>query len=36
MTSDFAKSGGWTAEDPNALLYQSFFANPDIHLPAGT
>lgn len=36
MTSDLAKSGGWTAEDPNASFYRSSFADPDIHLPPGT
>jgi hypothetical protein len=29
------KSGGWVPEDPNAGFLQSFFANPQIRLPAG-
>ena len=36
LTSALAKSGGWTAEDPNAAFYEGFFADPSIHLPAGT
>ncbi len=36
ITSDLTKSGGWPANDPNASFYQSFFADPDIHLPSGT
>jgi hypothetical protein len=30
------KSGGWSADDPNAAFYQAFFADQQIHLPAGT
>lgn len=29
------KSGGWTAEDPDAAFYQAFFADPLVHLPPG-
>jgi hypothetical protein len=29
------KSGGFGGEDPNARFYESFFADPQIHLPAG-
>ena len=30
------KSGGWSADDPNAAFYDAFFAAPDIRLPPGT
>lgn len=36
IASILTKSGGWSADDPNAPFYQSFFADPEIHLPAGT
>ena len=29
------KSGGFSADDPNADFYRSFFADPLVHLPAG-
>jgi hypothetical protein len=31
----FQKSGGWSAEDPNAAFYRTFFADPVLRLPAG-
>ena len=31
----FRKSGGWTAEDPNADFYTAWFKDPLLHLPAG-
>jgi hypothetical protein len=31
----FAKSGGWSGDDPNAAFYQRFFADPQLHLPRG-
>lgn len=31
----FAKSGGWSADDPNAAFYQAFFADRLLHLPPG-
>jgi hypothetical protein len=32
----FRKSGGWSADDPNAEFYRTFFADPVLRLPAGT
>ena len=32
----FAKSGGWTEEDPNADFLRTYFADPELSLPAGT
>jgi hypothetical protein len=32
----YAKSGGWSGEDPNAGFYQAFFADPVLRLPRGT
>ncbi|HEX5823288.1 MAG TPA: hypothetical protein VFY18_02410 [Candidatus Limnocylindrales bacterium] len=29
------KSGGWTGDDPDAVFYSSFYADPQLHLPAG-
>ncbi len=34
-TSQITKSGGFIWEDPNVVLYRSFFADPLVHLPAG-
>ena len=31
----FQKSGGWSADDPNAAFYRAFFADPVLRLPAG-
>lgn len=31
----FAKSGGWSAEDPMADFWRGFFADPELRLPAG-
>jgi hypothetical protein len=31
----FGKSGGWTADDPNAAFYRQFFADPRLVLPPG-
>lgn len=31
----FRKSGGWSADDPNAGFYKAFFADPVLRLPAG-
>ena len=31
----FAKSGGWTGEDPDAAFYAAFFRDPQLHLPIG-
>jgi hypothetical protein len=36
ITSGIRKSGGWGGEDPNAAFYEQFFADPEVHLPAGT
>jgi hypothetical protein len=35
-TTPFRKSGGWTAEDPNAGFYQQFFSDPLFRLPPGS
>lgn len=32
----FAKSGGWSEEDPNAAFLRRYFAEPDLTLPSGT
>ena len=32
----FAKSGGWSEEDPNADFLRTYFGDPDLSLPAGT
>lgn len=32
---DYVKSGGWTAEDPNADFYKSFFSEKELILPIG-
>lgn len=32
----FRKSGGFSADDPNADFYRAFFADPLLRLPAGT
>ena len=32
----FAKSGGWSADDPNAAFLRAYFADPELRLPAGT
>jgi hypothetical protein len=31
----YAKSGGWSEEDPNAAWYAVFFNEPELRLPAG-
>jgi hypothetical protein len=35
LTSPITKSGGFSADDPNAAFYRAFLAGPDTHLPAG-
>jgi hypothetical protein len=35
MTSAITKSGGWSADDPNAAFYRAFLADPVVSLPAG-
>jgi hypothetical protein len=32
---DYMKSGGWTADDPNADFYQEFFSERNLILPSG-
>ena len=32
----FAKSGGWSADDPNAAFLRAYFADPELRLPPGT
>jgi hypothetical protein len=35
ISTGLKKAGGWSGEDPNASFYASFFADPEVHLPAG-
>ena len=35
ITSQITKSAGWGPNDPNVGFLQSFFANPQVRLPAG-
>lgn len=35
LVMPYRKSGGWTAEDPNAVFYRGFIADPLLHLPLG-
>lgn len=32
----FSKSGGFSADDPNAAFMRAYLADPDLRLPAGT
>lgn len=32
----FAKSGGWSEDDPNATFLRTYFADPELTLPSGT
>ena len=32
----FSKSGGWSPDDPNADFLETYFADPELRLPAGT
>lgn len=32
----FAKSGGWSEEEPNASFLRTYFADPELTLPSGT
>jgi hypothetical protein len=32
----FAKSGGWSNDDPLAAFWRAYFADKDLHLPAGS
>ena len=32
----FAKSGGWSAGDPNAAFLETYFSEPELTLPPGT
>ncbi len=32
---DYAKSGGWSAEDPNADFYKNFYSEKELILPIG-
>lgn len=32
----FAKSGGWSEDDPNAAFLRTYFAEPELTLPSGT
>lgn len=31
----FQKSGGWSADDPNASFYEEFYADDELRLPSG-
>ena len=35
LTSAITKSGGYSADDPNAAFYRAFLADPVVSLPAG-
>lgn len=35
ILSPITKSGGFSADDPNAAFYRTFFADPRVRLPAG-
>ncbi len=35
LASGLGKSGGWSADDPNASFYAEFVADPVVHLPVG-
>ncbi|HSJ00576.1 MAG TPA: hypothetical protein VLA59_09355 [Patescibacteria group bacterium] len=32
----FAKSGGWSEDDPNAAFLRTYFSEPELSLPSGT
>lgn len=34
-TYEYSKSGGWSAEDPNAEFYKEFYAEKELILPSG-
>lgn len=36
MTVPFAKSGGFSPDDPNAAFMEAYFADPELTLPPGT
>ena len=36
ITSGIVKSGGWSAEDPDAAFYEAFFRDAGVRLPVGT
>jgi hypothetical protein len=36
LTKPFAKSGGFSGDDPNAASFRAFFADPVLRLPVGT
>lgn len=36
MTVPFAKSGGFSPDDPNAAFMEAYFAEPELTLPPGT
>jgi hypothetical protein len=36
ITSVIVKSGGWSAEDQDAVFYEAFFRDPELHLPVGS
>ena len=35
MTVVYAKSGGWSGDDPNEEFYKTFYADEELRLPAG-
>jgi len=35
LPAPFAKSGGFSADDPHAAFWKQYFADPALHLPAG-
>ena len=36
ISAPFAKVGGWSNGDPYAAFYESYYADPQLRLPAGT
>lgn len=36
MVVPFAKSGGYSSDDPNAAFMEAYFADPELTLPPGT
>ncbi len=36
LSSGITKSGGFSADDPDAGFYVDFFEDPEVHLPPGT
>jgi hypothetical protein len=35
LVTELTKSGGYSADDPDADFYRAFFSEPEVKLPAG-